>query len=422
MKTVITFFLLLLVLPGPVTAQFLQAVQGPGYNTAVYFELSSGAANSVEHTAWDIAFNVGSRSSGILVNEGVSASQTDPQREVKLYASAATDFATADTSQLTERLYNSEASWDDGAFNAAALPSDPFDFGWGAYDPATHIIGGSRVFFLTTRDGAYHKVFVKSLAGGAYTFIHGPLDGSSVDTVTIDKAQFTGKTLAYFSFENGVLDLEPDSWDLLFTRYVTPLPDGEGNILDYNVTGVLQNQGVSVAMLSGVDPETVTAPADENAYADTLTTIGYEWKSFDLNTFQWAIPDDLVYFVKTPDSLYRLQFIDFEGSSTGVSTFSLSTEGTTATPVLSSGINRSRLYPNPAPQQAILEVETSFSAENLTLEVIDPTGRTLSASRVRALQVGLNQIEIPLLNLPAGHYFVRLSGSTGILTHHLIKQ
>ncbi|MFT6486390.1 MAG: hypothetical protein ACJAWN_003128 [Neolewinella sp.] len=62
------------------------------------------------------------------------------------------------------------------------------------------------------------------------------------------------------------------------------------------------------------------------------------------------------------------------------------------------------------------------STENLTLEVIDPTGRTLFASRVRALGIGVNQIEVPLQGLPAGHYFIRLSGTTGVLTHHLIKQ
>ncbi|TXF84388.1 T9SS type A sorting domain-containing protein [Neolewinella aurantiaca] len=422
MKSISTYLFLLLVLPYAVSAQFMQAEQGPGYATSVYFELATGNSTQVDHTAWDIAFNVGSRSLGILVNEGVSSSQAEPQRAVELYASSATDFTTADTSQITGRLYNGESSWDDGAFNAPAAPSDPFDLGWGTYDPTTHIVSGSRVFFLATRDGVYHKLFVEALAGSVYTFIHGPLDGSTTDTVMVDKAQFAGKTLAYFSFEDGLVDLEPENWDLLFTRYVTPLADGEGGILDYNVTGVLHNEGVSVAKLSGVDPATVAAPTDEEAYSDTLTTIGYEWKSFDLGTFQWAIPEDLVYFVQTPDSLYRLQFIDFEGSSTGVSTFGVNAENATATTSLPSGVNNSRLFPNPAPQETTLEIEVANAAEDLSLEVIDPTGRTLYASRVRALNVGLNQINIPLNNLPAGNYFVRVQGSIGVLTHHLIKQ
>jgi hypothetical protein len=207
----------------------------------------------------------------------------------------------------------------------------------------------------------------------------------------------------------------------LFTRYVTPLSDGEGNILDYTVTGVLQNKGVSVAKLTGVAPQMVAAPT-EASYSDTLTTIGYDWKSFDLDNFQWAIPTDLVYFVETADSLYRMQFIDFEGSSTGVSTFSLGTEGTTATTTLPLGIAQSRLFPNPAAQQLSLEVTAKQAANNLSLEVIDPVGRTLFASRVRALNIGINRIEVPLANLPAGSYFLRLSGAAGVLTHHFIKQ
>jgi hypothetical protein len=406
------------------SAQFFQAAQGPGYADAVFYDIATRSSATIDHTSWDIAFNVGGRSSGILVNEAVASSRAAPLRSTELWASSATDFATADTTQITGRMYNGEASWDDGAFNAPAVVADPFDVGWGSYSPMTQTVQGSRVFFVVTPDAAYHKVFVQSLAGGAYTFIHGPLDGSTVDTVTILKEDFIGKTLAYFSFSDGVLDLEPDSWDLLFTRYVTPLPDGEGNILDYTVTGVLQNKDVRVAQLDGVNPETAAAPTEEEAYSDTLTTIGFDWKDINLTTFQWMIPEDLVYFIKTPDSLYRMQLIDFEGSSTGVSTFSLTAETatTTATTSLPSGVRQSRIYPNPAAQQTVLEVESKRSAEDLTLEVIDATGRTRFASRVRALNTGLNRIEIPLHNLPNGNYFVRLSGTTGVLTHHLIKQ
>jgi hypothetical protein len=418
----ILLLVVLVTLSYTLSAQFFQVAQGAGYTNAVYYDIATRSSTSVDHTSWNIAFNVGGRSSGILVNEGVASSQAEPLRATELYASSSTDFATADTSQITSRVYNGETNWDDGAFNAPATPGNPFDLGWGDYSTATQTVLGSRVFFVVTPDAVYHKLFVESLTGGAYTFIHSPLDGSTADTVTINKEAFIGKTLAYFSFNDGVQDLEPDTWDLLFTRYVTPLPDGEGNILDYTVTGVLQNKGISVARLSGIDPETVAAPAEDEAYSDSLNTIGYDWKSFDLGTFQWAIPADRAYFVRTPDSLYRMQFVDFEGSSTGVSTFSLSAERTTATTSLLTVISQSRIFPNPAAERTMLEVETKHSSENLSLEIIGPTGRTLFASRVRALNIGMNQIEVPLEGLPAGHYFIRLSGTTGVFTHHFIKQ
>ncbi|MEM9928281.1 MAG: HmuY family protein [Bacteroidota bacterium] len=404
------------------SAQFYQVDLSPGYAKTIFYDLSTRSGESIDGTSWDIAFNVGARSSGVLVNEGIASSRSETLREVELYVSSSTDFMTADTADILERVYNSEVSWDEGAFNAPAKPEDPFDLGWGSYSPATQTVGGSRVFFLITRDGEYHKLLIQSLISGTYSFVHGPLDGSTVDTVTVAKEDFPGKSLAFFSFADGVLDLEPANWDLMFTRYTTPLPNGPSVVLDYTVTGVLHATGISVAKLSGVDPDDVPAPAAAEAYSDTLTAIGYDWKTFDRNTNEWLMPTDLVYFVQTADSLYRLQFTNFEGSSTGVTTFKLGAESTTATANLPAGINQSRVFPNPAPELLTLEVTAKFAATNLTLEVIDATGRTLSTNAVRSLNTGINQIEVPVQQLPAGNYFLRLSGSTGVLTQHFIKQ
>ncbi|WP_222935943.1 T9SS type A sorting domain-containing protein [Neolewinella lacunae] len=419
MKSTLTFLLFITAFSA-LTGQFLEVSQGAGYGQAVYLDLTTGSNTAIPHDAWDIAFNVGGRSSGILINEGVAAAQASPAPEVELYGSTATHFAPADTADITRRLYNGKSSWDDGAFNALATPGSPFDVGWGNYSPATQTVVGSRVFFVKTRAGEYRKLFISSLAGGKYTFLHGPLDGSSVDTVTVDKTLFIGKTLAYFSFADGVVDLEPERWDLLFTRYVTPLPDGE-NILDYTVTGVLQNQNVSVAKLSGVDPPTVAAPA-ASAYNDTLTTIGYDWKEFNLTTFQWSIPEDLVYFVRNAETIFRVQFLDFEGSGTGISTLSVEVAGSVAVAELPRTVASSRLYPNPAPDRVFLEIDARTAAEDLSLEVISVAGQTLLASRVRALHPGLNQLEISVRELPAGNYFLRLRGSLGVVVHHLVKQ
>lgn len=422
MRLALTLSFFILAFSG-LMAQFVQVAQGAGYAESIYFDLATRNATAVSHTSWDIAFNVAGRSSGILVNEGIASSRTTPLRHVELYASTSTDFSTADTTMITDRIHNGESSWDDGAFNQPATVGDPFDLGWGSYSPSTQAVLGSRVFYVVTRDGIYHKVLIESLAGGAYTFIHSVEGSAETETVTINKADFTGKTLAYFSFEDGVLDLEPTSWDLLFTRYITPLPDDDGNILDYTVTGVIQNKGVTVAEVSGIDPQSAVAPSNKDAYSDTLTTIGFDWKSFDLDLFTWSIPDDLVYFVETPDSIYRMQLIDFEGSSTGVSTFTLSgEEKTTATTIVPSGINSSRLYPNPASEIVTLEIESKYAANNLQLDVLDATGRTLHRTSVSALLPGVNRIEVPLRQLATGHYFVRLTGTTGVLIHHLIKQ
>ena len=53
---------------------------------------------------------------------------------------------------------------------------------------------------------------------------------------------------------------------------------------------------------------------DKNPYS----TIGYDWKSFNLGTFQYDILDSLSYFVAAKnDTAYQLQFLEFPGGSTG---------------------------------------------------------------------------------------------------------
>ncbi|MEL7159275.1 MAG: HmuY family protein [Bacteroidota bacterium] len=413
-------FCLLVTLSSNLVAQFAEVSQGPGYANSIYYDLGSGATTAVEHTAWDIAFNVGPRSSAVLVNEGTLSSRANPQNEVLLYGTTATDFATADTSMITERLHNTEFSWDGGAFNTMAKPEDPFDLGWGSYSPATQTVSGTRVYFVRTRDEVYHKVLIQSLAGGTYTMVHGPVNGISGDTVRITKTDYAGKTLAYFSFADGVKDLEPTDWDLLFTRYTTPLPF-EDDFLQYTVTGILHNAGVKVAQVATENPETEPAPTEEAAYADTTDVIGFDWKDVDAN-FRFFLYDTIAYFVRTPDSLYRLEFIDFTGSSEGTSTFRKEALLATGTTSLPTTVRGSRLYPNPTSDRATLEISLARAATSLRLEVIDPTGRTLSRGAVPDLVAGKNHIEVPLQNLPAGHYFVRLTGSLGTFTHHLVKR
>ncbi|PHI21909.1 hypothetical protein CEQ90_01065 [Lewinellaceae bacterium SD302] len=404
-----------------VSAQFQQITQGPGYNQQVFFDLATSTSTAIEHEDWDIAFSVAPFSFAVFVNEGVISSQTTPALAVELYGSTATDFATADTTSITERLYNDEISWEAGAFNHLANPADPFDLGWGTYSPATQTAAGSRIFFIADRSGQYRKLEIQSLAGGTYTFRYADLDGGNEETVSLNKSDYLGKNLAYFSFDAGTQDLEPANWDLLFTRYTTPLDDGNGNILQYTVTGVLHNAEVDVAELTGVDPETVALPTATEAYSDQLDVIGYDWKTFDLGTFAWSIPEDLVYFVRDEEErVWQIQFIDFEGSSTGVTTFTVTDEGVvSATTELPGFATEASLFPNPASGQTNLSIELPRAATG-QIDLINQLGQTVGAAGQDVeLSSGNNQIAVDISGLSAGNYFLRLSVGNEILVRHL---
>jgi len=412
------YYLLFMLLPAfTAHAQFEQVSVGAGYANMAFYDIKTGATTQHPHTVWDIAFAVGPQDLGVFVNEGVASSPDAV--EVALYVTTAASFEEADTSGMT-RIYNNEISWSAGAFNHVKSNADPFDFGWGTYDVITHQVQGSRIFVIKLRSGPYKKLEIQSLAGGVYTFRYADLDGSNETTQTVDKADFAGKTLAYFSFETeSVLDLEPESWDLLFTRYTTPL-ESEGVFLEYIVTGTLSNKGVEVAQADGIDPATVDFENYSDSYSDTLTTIGHDWKAFDLSSFQWSIPTDRVYFVKNAvGEIWKVQFVDFEGSSTGTTTIEQSLVGTvTNLDNIFQHLESFGLYPNPATDFVNIALESKTSAPQALIQIFNTAGQLLRTQQI-AIQAGLNTEQLSL-NLPAGIYQVSVQVGTDRITKPLI--
>ena len=121
---------------------------GPGYGNQVYYSLSTGETTAIPLTSWDIAFSVANRDASVFVNESVNSSQANPTPEVEVYYSAAADFESADTTDIIDRVYNKEITWEAGAFNSILDEQNPFDLGWGAYNPATNTVNSSTIFFI----------------------------------------------------------------------------------------------------------------------------------------------------------------------------------------------------------------------------------------------------------------------------------
>ena len=174
---------------------------GANYANQTFYDIEEGTTTSVDHTVWDIAFSCTTGEAGVFVNEAVAASFSTPLPEVELYLTNSTDFATADTTDMV-RIYNLEINKSEGAFNHVKEVSNPLDMGWGDYDSGTQHVNGTRVFAVKLRNGIYKKLKIQSLIDGIFTFNYANLDGSDEQSATIDKADYDGKTLAYFSIEN----------------------------------------------------------------------------------------------------------------------------------------------------------------------------------------------------------------------------
>jgi hypothetical protein len=349
---------------------------------------------------------------GVFVNESAGSSMGAPQPGVEIYETNNADFsAVPDPATDTLQLFNPESDWNTGALNTAADPANPFDMGWGIYDPSTHIVNGNRVFLIKLRNGQYRKLQVQSLTGSTYTFRYANLDGSGETTKTIDKAAHTGKTLAYFSFATGTtVDVEPASgFDLLYCRYKTPLFDPSTSAyIPYAVTGILSGDGVEVAQANGVDPATVAFADWQDSLSAALDVIGYDWKSFSGSA--WSLPSDRVYFVKTASgNLWKLTFIDFEGSATGTAVFEkvnlgpLNAVGDESAPLTTFDV-----FPNPASVETNLVFTTKKADANALATLRDLNGRMVYEQKMQANQ-GLNGWVLPVSDLPTGVYFLTLN-------------
>ncbi|WP_425420961.1 T9SS type A sorting domain-containing protein [Phaeodactylibacter xiamenensis] len=388
--------------------QFREVTCGPNYTLSTYFKFGNQESISLEHNAWDIAFTAqGLQDAGIFLNEAAGLEGT----ELELFLIPGAEFAdNIDLTQLGERLLNDETNWTSGgAFNQMRDPGNPLDYGWGQYDPATQSVEGQALFVLKLRNETFKKLEISSLDGTTYHFRYANLNGSDEQSHTLNKADFPDNDLVYWSFSsNAVVDFIPKAgdWDLLFTRYSTPLDDNEGSTLNYLLTGTLSGPGVEVAQVDGIDPATITFEGYEDSLSTDLDIIGHDWKNFDLGTFSWALPADRVYFVKVANGeVWKLFFVDFEGSSTGNIVFQETNMGVVNT-VNHTLFEDISVFPNPARESATIAL-TLKQAAPVQLNVFNATGQSVW-SAVSEEPAGFQTVSIPVSHLPAGTYWLQV--------------
>ena len=290
------------------------------YVNDIYYSFENGIVREEPRSNWDIAFYTNTWSSSVIINEGSG---------VKLYTYPRTDISgwnsTMDTTGLASwsAMYNSDTTWTFSAFEQNMTNGS--DYGWGVYNIDNHDVVGDSMYIIKLTDENYKKFILEKKVStrNVYYFKYANLDGTNEVSDSIDLNNYTGKNFGYYSIvDKRKLDREPatEDWDILFTKYVTQIPDGEGNIIDYTVTGVFQNVGVEAAEAGNRNVEDHST--DNLNFNNQIDIIGSDWKIFDMSTFQYNIEPDLSYFVKAQnDSIYHMVFTSFEGSSTGNVTF-----------------------------------------------------------------------------------------------------
>jgi hypothetical protein len=285
----------------------------------VFYSFETGEVAKVVRSDWDIAFSKPVMTAAIRINEGSG---------VEVFtAGPASSWNSLNISTDTAKLWNDKSNWNNGAFNRNTDLANPFNFGWGTYDMATHNVYSDSVYVIKLSDGIHFKKFMITVKDGyanTNNFKWADLNGDNEDSATIDMGQYTTKQFVYYSIVNKeVVEYEPDAdtWDLLFTYYKEKVSMGPGVSVDYDVMGVLTNQGYEVAKVTGIKPENANSADSETGFVTDANAIGWDWKVSD-HTGGYTIPDSLGYFIKTPsDKVYQIYFTKYGGHATGEITF-----------------------------------------------------------------------------------------------------
>lgn len=421
-------------------------VMGAGYAQDVYYGLENGTKTPVSNINWDLAFSaIPASAMQSTVHYGVGAwingSQyaTSGGFPVSLYTldmSAAAHFLTltsADTvGKLTNPLINSVETYAAGAFNANAT-NPPFDFGWGTYDQASHNVDGDNIYLAIRNDVAY-KIWIKSytsLPPTVWKMYIGKLDGSSaIDTVELNITNdYNNRVFAYYSFDNGALDREPNvnDWDINFTRYTDLISMG-GPLTPYGSTGVFSNPYVQVAQVNDLNADSVDYQDYLGDFETDINIIGRDWKTTTLvgNPPTNYKLDTVTYFIMPADSnIYQLEFTYASLASSGTIAFRKrlvyeNVDTTTSVGALPEVISSMSLVPNPAANNTSIVVN-SKEAGDAYIFVSDLTGKTVARYPI-SMKNGLNAFRISTENMPTGMYIVNMTNGSWKATQKLMVQ
>lgn len=306
------------------TSSYKEVTVNMGANSAsdVYYSLANGTINTVNRSDWDIAFSIPTQSATAWINEGAG---------VEFFCVGdTTAWESIDENTITnlQSRDNDNSGWTIGAFNRNLNSQNPFNFGWGHYDIADHVVYGDSIYVIKLSNGIFKKFFYRKRIGGTSTHLlsWANLDGSDPVNTSVDASSYLGTRnfIQYSIVNQEIVESEPlkGDWDLLFTRYIAQIPAGPGMILNYPVMGILTNSGVEVAKVTGKPAANARETDIANGYSGNADAIGYNWKVSDPVTHEISIADSTSYFIQSVDSVkYQIYFTGYGGNTAGTINF-----------------------------------------------------------------------------------------------------
>jgi hypothetical protein len=399
-----------------------------GTSVDVFYNLTTGKKDTVSNRNWHLAFAVRNaqpplktmQAATVLINEG---------RGVSLYESnqSFANWSTFDTTgwKTWPAAFNSDSTWDIGAFNKNRSLSNPFDYGWGTYDMTSRDVTGSKVFLIAVDNAqnpfgaptSFRKVSIQKIAYDTmWVFTISKLDGTDSNTVTIKKKDFTGKLFAYYNMNtNTVIDREPvvaKDWNLLFTRYKALVTLGPTTIM-YPVAGVLQNNNTMAYKVQGENANSLSY--DTLQFVSKIRTIDWDWKVITTAPGAWPIKDSMAYFTRVANIINKIKFTSYYAGQDRQSIVFNKTDfaGLSVNKTVKNKLEVS-LYPNPASENIFVFLNSNVKSAQLTISNLG--GKDLISTEITAD----NKVDVSGLSM--GMYLLTIATNNGSETVKFIKQ
>ncbi len=416
------FLILLIFISSHLSAQtwIMDSVsQDANYQMDCYYSLLNEKQTQTNtNTTWDLGFYVNASSQNSF-SASVRANHSQPGFGVGMQvyslhqpASYWDSVSTSDTAGLHVALWNSEVTYDDGAFNQNKDESNPFSFGWGVYNSSNHNLYGDSIYVIN-KSGVLYKFIVDSLNGStsSWYFRIAKMDGTDEESVSLnDAGQYSTKLYAYYDIEtNTILDREPaiGDWELNFSKYAPEITYA-GQTIHYPIQGVLGNRNVKIARLENMIPDSQNqSNLDYSLFENNYSNIGWKWRKPGTND----TIGNLSYLVKPvadTNKIYQVVFNSIGGSQTGMVHFMYrSFDNVESVKNPNKSISEFTLFPNPSSNKEIfLQLENQKSMDG-QIQIMDITGKVIW-SQSKRLNEGTQALQIELDSAIPGTYILSI--------------
>jgi len=284
----------------PATSQALTAGMGDSYETMLYFDVNTGLfVSQMPHIGYDLQFSSAPNDRTIYLNSSnfmfvrnFGSVPFESVSDTTLAQDWRYDFPTGNKNRTAiGSWYNADGSSKNEVFVV--------DRGYNAQ--------GIRIGFV--------KMMVLSADDNTFRIRVSSLDNSNDTTAIVQKNVDTRLTQFYFK-TMAAEEIEPNKndWHFQFTQYTDYDITTEGDTIPYLVRGVLTNEeNTEIARLDGVDFESINKEdAQVLSFSNARNAIGFNWKSFSLQTGVYEVLPDIVFIVKeVSGNYYKLQFVDY---------------------------------------------------------------------------------------------------------------